>query len=156
MKNPSKHWFVFAVVFITGLITTSAAEVCLKLNATGKGQITGQTATNATTVSEVIGGGVLHGTTTAELTFTGIDPVTGVATYEGTLVLTNRHGTVNVSFSDGSFNLVTGEFENDSTITGGTGRFAGATGDIYFHGFVAADGSFIDDAIDGTICLEVP
>src|SRR5215204_4250657 len=135
MKNPSKHWFVFVMVFIAGLTAAPAAEVCLKLNATGTGQITTQTATGATTVSEIIGGGVLHGTTTAELTFTSINPITGVATYEGTLVLTNRHGTVNVSFSDGVLNLATGEFENESTITGGTGRFADATGNLYFHGF---------------------
>jgi hypothetical protein len=51
---------------------------------------------------------------------------------------------------------VTGEFSNDSQVAGGTGRFAGATGGLTFHGFVAADGTFTDDEISGEICGDEP
>ena len=43
-----------------------------------------------------IGGGIIHGTTTAQLFPTGFDPVTGIETFQGTLVLTTRHGTLTV------------------------------------------------------------
>ena len=51
---------------------------------------------------------------------------------------------------------LTGEFINDSAVTDGTGRFAGATGSLSFHGFVEPDGTFTDDAIDGEICVDLP
>jgi hypothetical protein len=133
-----------------------AVETCHQVNAKGKGQITSQTPTAATTVSQIIGGGLLHGTTQATLVFTGFDPSTGVATFEGTLVLTTEQGTLTLRVFDGVFKTQTGEFYNDSLVVNGTARFEGARGDIFFHGFVFPDGQFIDDVINGEICVDLP
>jgi hypothetical protein len=129
------------------------AEVtCHKINAKGEGAFTGPT----TTESQLIGGGILHGTTIAELVITGVDPATGDLIFEGTLLLTTKHGTLTLAIFGGLFNPVTGEFRNDSEVAGGTARFEGATGELFFHGFVAADGTFTDDAIVGEICVDLP
>jgi hypothetical protein len=123
-----------------------------KINATGEGAFTGPT----TTESQIIGGGILHGTTTAELFITGTDPTTGDLTFVGTLVLTSEHGTLTLAIFDGLYDPATGEFSNDSTVASGTDEFAGATGELYFHGFVFPDGTFIDDALVGEICVDLP
>jgi hypothetical protein len=52
--------------------------------------------------------------------------------------------------------LVTGQLSNQSVVTTGTGRFDGASGGLFFHGFSFPDGTFIDDEISGTICVQVP
>src|SRR5262249_48733950 len=118
----------------------------------GEGAFTGPT----TTESQIIGGGILHGTTTAELVITGIDPTTGVLTYAGTLVLTNDHGTLTLAIIDGLYYPVTGEFSNARLVTSGPDRFAGATAALFFHGFVFPDGTFVDDALVGEICVDLP
>ncbi len=151
----SANLFLAALV---GLIAASPAWADLtnhKINARGQGQITSETTAGGTTKSRIIGGGLLQGTTTSELIFTGFDPRTGDVFYEGTLVLTTRHGTLTLSIFNGVL-APTGEFSNDSAVTGGTGRFAEATGSLFFHGFVAADGTFTDDAIRGTISVDLP
>lgn len=136
---------------VLGIRVHAQVETCHVVNAKGVGSLTGPT----TTVSQIIGGGLLHGTTTAVLNFTGGEG--DVAFYDGTLELTTKHGVVYYDLFNGTFNLATGEFTADSAITGGTGRFDGATGDLYFHGFVLADGvSFFDDEISGSVCLARP
>src|SRR5262245_66441647 len=119
----------FRILGVTTVSLASAgpaqAEVTgHKINATGEGAFTGPT----TTESQIIGGGILHGTTTAELFITGVDPTTGALTFEGTLVLTNEHGTLTLGIFDGLYDPVTGEFSNDSVVTSGTGRCAESTG----------------------------
>lgn len=145
-----------ALAVATGMLVTGnpaqAVETRHKINATAVGAYTGPT----TSASQIIGGGILHGTTTADLAITGFDPETGVATFVGTLVLTTRKGTLTLDFLDGVFNLVTGEFSTNSVVTGGTGRFDGATGELYFHGFSYSDGTFIDDEISGVIYVNRP
>lgn len=127
---------------------------CIKINAKGAGSITAQTLTETDTESQIIGGGIIHGTTTAQLFATGFNPDAGEETFVGTLVLTTMQGTLILYLVDGVFDTITGEFSNDSVVIDGTGRFAGATGGLYFHGFVAADGTFIDDEISGQLCLD--
>ena len=159
MKRLGTLLLMLAVVLAGSLATVGTAqavETCHTINAKGAGQITSQTTTGATTVSQIIGGGLLHGTTEAELTFMNVDPATGIATFEGTLVLTNKHGTLTLFVFAGVFNTQTGEFQNDSVVTDATGRFAGATGNLFFHGFVAPDGSFRDDTIRGAVCVNLP
>jgi hypothetical protein len=118
MKNWLKNIMTVAVV-LTWMATVAPARAdltCHKINATGEGYFTGPTST----VSQIIGGGICHGTTSAELTITGIDPITGVLTYDGTLVLTAEHGTLTLYIFNGVYNPVTGEFSNDSVAVAGT------------------------------------
>ena len=68
-----------------------------KINARGVGRITSQTPTGGTTVSQIIGGGLLNGTTKSVLVFTGFDLDTGDVFYEGSLVLTSKHGTLTLA-----------------------------------------------------------
>jgi hypothetical protein len=143
---------VMTVVSLAAAGPAQAEVTCHKINATAEGAFTGPT----TTESQIIGGGILHGTTTAELVITGIDPTTGALTYEGTLVLTNDHGTPTLAIFDGLYNPLTGEFSNDSIAASGIDRFAGATGVLFFHGFVFPDGTFVDDALVGEICVDLP
>jgi hypothetical protein len=141
-----------ATASLTVAIPARAQVTGHKINATGEGAFIGPT----TTESQIIGGGILHGTTTAELIIIGTDPTTGALTYVGTLVLTSEHGTLTLSIFDGLYDPVTGEFSNDSTVASGTDEFAGATGALYFHGFVFPDGTFIDDAIVGEVYVDLP
>jgi hypothetical protein len=137
---------------LTAAVTAQAQVTCHKINAKGEGAFTGPT----TTESRIIGGGILHGTTTAEVVVTGIDPATGALAFDGTLVLTTEHGTLTLDVFDGLFDPLTGEFINDSAVADGTGKFAGASGALLFHGFANPDGTFIDDAIVGEICVDLP
>jgi hypothetical protein len=105
-----------------------------------------------TVEGRVIGGGILHGTAQGSFTFTSVDPQTGTATYEGTYLITTRHGTLSLDLFDGVIDLVTLTGSNNSVVTAGTGRFAGATGGLFFEGGVEADGTFTD-CLSGTICL---
>ena len=147
--------FLILAVTAVSLVAAGPAQAevtCHQINATGEGAFTGPT----TTESQIIGGGILHGTTTAELFITGTDPTTGALTFMGSLVLTNEHGTLTLGIFDGLYDPLTGEFSNDSVVTSGTDRFAGATGELFFHGFVFPDGTFIDDALVGEVCVDLP
>jgi hypothetical protein len=54
----------------------------------------------------------------------------------------------------GHLNLTTGEFTDQLTVSGGTGRFAGASGTLADHGLVNFQtGSLTTDAFAGLICL---
>ena len=152
--NALRTPILIALVFVAGVLASGPAqaeEVCIPIKAKGEGYFTGPTST----ASRLIGGGNLQGTTTADLEITGVVGP-GVVSYDGTLVLTTKQGTLTLSIINGVYDTTTGEFSNDSVVTAGTGRFAGASGGLYFHGFVFPDGTFFDDEISGQICVEVP
>jgi hypothetical protein len=67
-------------------------------------------------------------------------------------VITTKHGTLSFALFDGVIDLVTLSGTNDSVVAGGTGRFANATGGLFFEGLVEADGTFTD-YLTGTICI---
>ncbi len=142
---------LFVVIGVLAPAPVLAGEVCIPIDTKATGAFTGPT----TTASQITGGGILHGTTTAELEITGVI-APGVVSFDGTLVLTTKHGTLTLFFFDGVFDLLTGEFSADSVVVGGTGRFDGASGGLFFHGFTFPDGTFIDDEISGEICVIVP
>ena len=101
METLRIRWLVLAVLAVslsaTGL--ARAEDTRHKINAQGEGAFTGPT----TTASQILDGGILQGTTTADLTITGIDPQTGVLTYVGILVLTAEHGTLTLDIFNGVY-----------------------------------------------------
>jgi hypothetical protein len=128
--------------------TLGDAPDCHKINTTGAGQLTSLTATSGTTIG-VIHSGLLRGTTQFSAQFTDAQ-----GDYVGTLVITNKHGTLTLQ-DGGHLDFATGEFHDQETVLDGTGRFAGASGDLFFHGSVNLQtGVFVDDRIAGTICLQ--
>jgi hypothetical protein len=55
----------------------------------------------------------------------------------------------------GNLNPATGQFTDHLTVTSGTGRFAGATGELFDQGILDLQtGSFADVPVTGVICLE--
>jgi hypothetical protein len=122
---------------------SSLGPDCHKINTSLEGHLTGPTAT-----ASVIQSGLLRGTTQFSGTFTDAQ-----GDYVGTLVITTEHGTLTLQ-DRGHLNLSTGEFTDQLTVSGGTGRFAGATGTLADHGFVNFQtGSLATDAFTGLICL---
>jgi hypothetical protein len=117
-----------------------------KINAKGEGQITSfNRATGQVTTSGTIDDGVLRGTT--EFRAQIID---SAGDYVGATTIVTKHGDVTLS-NVGTLNP-NGAFTDHATVTGGTGRFAGATGSLVFQGHELADGvHFLDDSITGTI-----
>lgn len=127
-----------------------AKEVCIPIHTRAVGAFTGPT----TTASAITGGGILHGTTTAELEITGVSG--SVLFFEGTITFFTNSGALTLDLVGGIFDTATGEFNSDSVVTSGTGRFVGASGSLFFHGFSFPDGTFITEEISGTICVIMP
>ena len=147
-----RPFVVTMAVVAIGLVAAPSANAergCHKINTVVVG--TADFVTN-TVEGEIIGGGILHGTTQGSFTFTNIDPNTGIATYAGSYLITTKHGTLSLDLFDGVINLATLSGTNDSVVAAGTGRFEGATGGLFFEGSVGADGTFTD-RLTGTICL---
>ena len=116
---------------------------CHKINTAFEGHLTGPSST-----AGVIRSGLLRGTTEFSGTFTDAQ-----GDYVGTLVITTAHGTVTLQ-DQGHLNFTTGEFTDQLTVTGGTGRFAGSTGTLSDHGFVNFQtGSLATDCFTGQVCL---
>lgn len=127
---------------------TQAGESCHKINANGIGQDLG----GGMTVGDVLGGGLLEGTTEASFTVTGFSGT--VATIAGDVEFTTNRGTLTVAVT-GTFDVVTGEFSASGPVTGATGKLAGATGTLSFDGVEnLSDGTFVDD-ITGEICVDL-
>jgi hypothetical protein len=117
---------------------------CHQINTTIDGQLTGPTSTIGT-----IHSGPLRGSTAFSGTFTDAQ-----GDYVGTLVITTRHGTLTLS-DQGSLNLATGQFIDNLTVVGGTGRFAGASGELSDQGTLDLQtGAFVDAPLAGQICLQ--
>ena len=140
------------VVLVGGMAAAGPADAqvaCVRVNTRVEG--TADFTTN-TVQGAFVGGGVLHGTAEGSFAFTSTDPVTGTATYVGTYLITTKHGTLSLDLFGGVIDLATLTGSNDSVVTGGTGRFEGATGGLVFEGGVQPDGTFADD-LTGTVCL---
>jgi hypothetical protein len=125
---------------------TSDDDACRPVHARGVGQDLGGGNTTAT----ITRGGILNGTTNAHFDIIGGTPP--ALTFEGTIVFTTKKGTLTASIS-GTFNVATGAFAATGAVTGGTGRFAGATGTLSLAGVEdLATGSFTE-TVTGTLCL---
>jgi hypothetical protein len=107
------------------------------------------TLTSPTSTAGTIKSGLLHGTTQFSATF-----IDAQGDYVGTLVITTNQGTVTLQ-DQGNLNATTGQFTDNLTVTGGTERFAGATGQLFDQGVLNLQtGSFANVPLTGTICLQ--
>lgn len=135
---------------ITGLSWAPKTDGCHKINAKGVGNTVSMSSTGVITEADIIGGGLLNGSTRANLSFTGGSG--DELFFDGEIVLTTKHGTVTYDVVSGTFNTTTLAFSADLTATGGDGRFEGATGTLRLQGVNYPDGTFTED-ISGVICL---
>ena len=82
-------------------------------------------------------------------------PVTGVVHYTGDMTISTRQGVI-FDKDAGAFNAATGstgDVGSVSTITGGTGRYAGASGHMHIAGtFTAEEGG--DSDYQGLLCTQ--
>jgi hypothetical protein len=150
MKFPAKL-VECVVVIAVGSTAVSAAQAeisCHKINAKGVGQDLGGGITRA----QIIGGGLLHGTTQARFTITGGAPP--AVSVSGTITFTTKKALLTVTV-DGIFDVVGGKFMTAGPVTAATGRLSGATGMLAFEGAQdLATGVFTED-VSGLICVDV-
>ena len=117
---------------------------CHKINTTIEAHLTSPTSTAGS-----IHSGLLRGTTQFSAVFTDAQ-----GDYVGTLVITTKHGTLTLH-DEGNLNAATGQFTDHLTVAGGTGRFAGASGELFDQGVLNFQtGSFSGVGLTGTVCLE--
>ena len=151
MKMLRRVVLLFLFVVVGTLITVSqarAAASCHKINAKGVGQDLGGGVTEA----DIIGGGLLQGTTAGNFVIGDFSGT--VATIGGTVVFTTNQATLTVTVT-GTFDVATGEFSASGPVTGATGKLAGATGELLLEGLEnLSDGSFVED-VTGTICVDL-
>ena len=143
---------VLASFLLSGLMSTlvmvpaQAAGGCHNINAKANGQDAGGGVTHA----QVIGGGLLQGTTDGNFTITGFTGA--VASIAGAVTFTANNATLMVSVS-GMFDTSSGAFDASGPVSASTGKLAGASGNLSFAGVEdLSTGSFVED-IDGRICL---
>ena len=125
-----------------------AAVSCHKINAKGVGQDLGSGSTQA----QIIGGGILQGTTQGSFSITGGTPP--VFLIGGTVTFTTNRATLTVAVI-GTFNVATGEFVATGPVTLSTGKLAGATGTLLLEGVEdLTNGKFAED-VTGLICVNL-
>jgi hypothetical protein len=151
MKVVRRVVLLFLFVVVGTLMTVSqarAAVSCHKINAKGVGQDLGGGITQA----DIIGGGLLQGTTVGNFAITGF--VGTVASIAGTVVFTTHNATLTVTVA-GIFDVATGVFSASGTVTDATGKLAGATGTLLLEGIEdLSNGRFVED-VTGTICVDL-
>jgi hypothetical protein len=142
--------FVVVALAAAALVGAAAlpavATACKTVRTTIDTSLTGPTSTEGTIES-----GILKGTTAFSGAFTAaVEPTT--LGYTGTLTITTDQGTLTIS-DVGVLDLANNAFAEIDRVTGGTGRFAGATGTLFVSGpFDPVAGSF-EGAITGEVCL---
>ena len=92
---------------------------------------------------------------TAQYSAVSFDPIPsdslGRLVAPGRLTYTTDEGSISVD-DVSIFDVARGTFTGVSRIVSGTGRYAGASGDIFTAGHVLPDGSFTDE-LSGEVCL---
>jgi hypothetical protein len=119
------------------------------INARGEGLITSlNPVTGQATTHGAIDNGLLRGTTSFAAQF-----IDAKGDYVGTTTIVTSQGTL--TLADVGVLNADGTFTDHALVTGGTGRFAGATGELVFQGHELADGvHFLDDSITGEVCID--
>jgi hypothetical protein len=121
---------------------------CHKINAKGVGQDLGNGATSA----QIIGGGLLQGTTQGSFVIAGGNPP--AFPISGTVVFTTSQATLTVTVV-GTFNVETGDFFATGPVSASTGKLAGAAGTLLLEGAEdLATGKFVE-FVTGLICVDL-
>jgi hypothetical protein len=121
---------------------------CHTINARGVGQDLG----GGNTVARITGGGLLHGTTAASFTVTGLSGA--VASFEGNVTFTANRATLTVTV-EGTLNVVTGAFQASGPVTSSTGKLADATGNLTFEGVQDLATGRFEEQVTGEICVDL-
>jgi hypothetical protein len=139
-----------ALVLIGGgqgaVAATSDDDACQPVHGRGVGQDLG----GGNTAATITRGGILNGTTKAHFDITGGTPP--ALSFEGTIVFTTKKGTLTASIA-GTFNVATGAFAATGAVTGGTGRFAEATGNLSLAGVEDLTTGSFTETVTGRLCL---
>ncbi|MEO6410671.1 MAG: hypothetical protein ABIO45_18230 [Burkholderiaceae bacterium] len=140
-------FLALAFPLLTG-VAAHAAVACHKINAKGVGQDLG----GGMTTAQIVGGGILHGSTQGSFTITGGSaPVFLIG---GTVTFTNDRGSLTVAVS-GTFNVATGEFVAAGPVALSTGRLDGATGTLVLAGVQdLTNGKFVEE-VTGLVCVDL-
>jgi hypothetical protein len=123
-----------------------AGSSCHDIDASGVGQDLG----GGHTVAQISNGGLLQGTTEAQFAITGLSGT--VASFAGAITFTVNRATLTANVS-GTLDIVSGMFSATTTSVSGTGKLAGATGNLVFNGVEnLATGAFTE-VVSGSICV---
>ena len=135
-----------AIMFVV-IGQAHAALSCHKINAKGVGQDGG-----SMTEAQIIGGGLLQGTTQGSFVITGgAPPVFSIA---GTVQFTTHQATLTVTVA-GTFDVAIGAFAATGPVTAASGKLAGASGSVTLEGIEdLATGKFAED-VSGLICADL-
>jgi hypothetical protein len=145
-RTAVRSMFIVAAALV-GVTTAQAGVSCHKINAKGAGQDHG----GGITTAQIIGGGLLQGTTQGNFNIAGAPPELSIA---GTVMFTTQQATLTVGVT-GTVNVVTGNFIATGPVTVATGKLAGATGTLTFEGVEdLTTGKFVED-VSGVICVDL-
>lgn len=137
-----------AIAYAAPVQADAGGVSCHAVNAKGAGQDLGGGMTQA----QIMGGGLLQGTTQGSFAVTGISGT--VASIAGTVVFTVNRGTLTVSVA-GTLDVASGAFTASGPVSASSGKLAGATGSLALSGVEnLADGSFVE-GVTGRICAEL-
>ncbi len=154
VRRHSAVLFITAGLFAAGVVAPadakpggSATERCTGLHAKGVGVDDGMGTTTAT----LYRGGREFASTVGTFTLGTVD-ADGVATFTGTIVLTNDHGTLNAPV-DGTLDTTSGRFASLSDDVTGTGDYANVTGRLRFRGVEDLEGLTFTEHVYGKLCV---
>ena len=147
ISKAATPWIIVCGVLASGGLA-SAGVSCHLINAKAVGQDLGAGSTTA----NIIGGGLLQGTTTGSIVTTGF--VFPVASFTETLTFTNQHGTLTVVVS-GAIDVTTGQFNASGPVTAATGKLAGATGNLSVPGQANFATAIFSEDISGAVCVDL-
>jgi hypothetical protein len=151
----SLKWFARLLVLTASTLAwvgvANAAVSCHKINAKGSGQDLGGGMTQA----QIIGGGLLHGTTAGS--FAVVGGVPPLLLVNGTVTFTVNGGTLTVQVS-GSFDGADpsdAKFVVSGPVISATGKLAGATGTLMIEGDESLTTGKFTEQISGLVCVDL-
>jgi hypothetical protein len=122
-------------------------EHCRAVHARGVGVDDG----TGTTTAVIYRGRREIGTTVGTFVLGTVD-AEGDASFTGTIVFTDDHGTLDAPV-DGTLDVVTGEFVSVSDSVTGTGDYANVTGRVRFAGVEDLNGLTFTETVRGRLCV---